>query len=118
MLFRSAEAETVVREGAVAREGAGKLRTKYDLAAARLEERSRLSNSARQKAQKILKEASTLSIVTGDKLKELTDMADVYSSNEKQLSDLTKRIDDLNDRMNEYLGDIKRQAEYYSSCTS
>ena len=113
-----AEAETVVREGAVAREGAGKLRTKYDLAAARLEERSRLSNSARQKAQKILKEASTLSIVTGDKLKELTDMADVYSSNEKQLSDLTKRIDDLNDRMNEYLGDIKRQAEYYSSCTS
>lgn len=66
-----AEADSVVRDGAVAKDGAAKLREKYDLTAARLQDRSKLSNSARQRATKILKDASTLSLVTSEKLKKL-----------------------------------------------
>lgn len=112
-----AEADSVVRDGATAKQGAAELRTKYDLAASRLEDRSKLSNNARQRAQKILNEASTLAITTSGKLKKLQDMSEVYGSNESQLSDLSARLAELNARMNEYLSVIKQKAEYYSTCT-
>ncbi|KAE8752609.1 hypothetical protein FOCC_FOCC000731 [Frankliniella occidentalis] len=113
-----AEADSVVRDGAIAKEGASKLRAKYETAASRLQDRSKLSNNSRQRAQKILNEASSLRIQTNDKLKKLQDMGDVYSANEKQLSTITGLIDELNERMNDYLRNIKGKAEYYSMCTS
>lgn len=61
----------MVRDGLTAKEGADTLRSKYDMVSTRLEERSKLSNTARQRAQRILDEASTLSITTSGKLKKL-----------------------------------------------
>lgn len=112
------EADSIVREADVAKKEATNLRSKFDQAANRLNGLSSQTKNAKKRAEKIREDAASLAIQTSYKLKKLKDMTDVYSTNEKQLADLTGKIDLLNNRMNEYLTDIKNQAEYYSSCTS
>nr|CAD7442744.1 unnamed protein product [Timema bartmani]CAD7455701.1 unnamed protein product [Timema tahoe] len=114
-----AEAARKVKDEANSAEAnANYLSNDYQQAADSLQRRTAASSESQKRARGLLERASQFSVGTTAKLKDLEDMNSDYSSKEKELNDVSGEIDELINRMNDYLKNINIQSDYYRTCVS
>lgn len=94
------------------------LRNNYRVANDSLTQRASATESARTRAQQLLQRASTITVSTNSKLKQLQDMADTYQINEKELNSLKTRVGELDHEMTRYVDRIQERSDFYRQCTS
>nr|CAD7604721.1 unnamed protein product [Timema genevievae] len=114
-----AEAARKVKDEANSAEAnANYLSNDYQQAADSLQRRTAASSESQKRARGLLERASQFSVGTTAKLKDLEDMNSDYSTKEKELNDVSGEIDELINRMNDYLKNINIQSDYYRTCVS
>lgn len=97
---------------------AKELRSSAQNANRTLTDRAARSESARERAKKLLQRASKLTVDTNEKLQELRQMQETYHLKDEQLEKLKSLMKPLNDEMSLYLTNIQTQADRYRLCTS
>lgn len=112
------EANDVVNRAEIAEEQARTLRRTFKNTNSSLTERANKTLNSRERAQLLLDRATKLASDTQTQLKSLQDMEDLYNSHTSDLSELERKIAELNDQMNYYLSEITRRSDNYRSCTT
>lgn len=112
------EADDVVNRAEGAEQQARTLRKTYKNANMSLTERAEKTLNSRERAQALLQRATTLASDTQNQLKSLQNMEDLYNSHASELSDLERKISELNAQMSVYLNEITRKSDNYRSCTT
>nr|XP_036214745.1 laminin subunit beta-1 [Bactrocera oleae]XP_036214746.1 laminin subunit beta-1 [Bactrocera oleae] len=107
-----------VKEGALnGREYSKQLQSATNLVNQTLSDRARNSESARERAKKLLQRASKLTVDTNDKLSQLQVMQDVYMEKNNTLQKLQDALKPLNDELTLSLQQIQEHADRYRLCT-
>uniref|UniRef100_W4VRM4 Putative laminin n=1 Tax=Corethrella appendiculata TaxID=1370023 RepID=W4VRM4_9DIPT len=112
------QADHVEKAANDAHDLATQLKNSYRSANESLATKAQASESARARAQVLLKKASTITVDTNNKLKALQGMADIYKSNDKEIESLQEKIAYLNDEITRHLNHIQTIADNHRSCTS
>lgn len=101
-----------------AHEKAKKLKNQYKYANDTLNSKASSSEYAREKAQQLLQRASKITVDTNNKLKELKEMVQITTTNDADLSEMERKITNLNGVMDSYIQRIRSNADYYRACNS
>ncbi|XP_043223097.1 laminin subunit beta-1-like [Amphibalanus amphitrite] len=94
------------------------LEKNYEEAIALLRQKEQDSGSARERAQRLLERASSLSLRANGQVEELREMNSEFMVYETRLRDLSDEVMALNQEMEQYLNTITTRAEYYRTCQS
>ncbi|XP_073999526.1 laminin subunit beta-1 isoform X2 [Rhodnius prolixus] len=110
------EAKSVAEQVTKARNKVGQLNSQYAEVNMQLRQKANLTDSSKLRAQYLLERAQLLSLNTTARLKELKDADFMYNEQDKKLTHISDKIDELITKVEMHIKDITAKSESYRDC--